>query len=167
MNGSLTLLIRFYFEGATSRAGFGRNSGRTFTVATRAASSSSIFFRSASTRFSSSTTLAIRRGEDVREKIGRMRLRVGDELLILTPKRNLERLKGQESFVILQEVDVPLLTSLPLVPVLSGHRRAVTSVGVIAPHLGGFNHTTELININITIVPGQGIVLMAAGILLG
>jgi len=55
------------------------------------------------------TTLAIRRGEDVREKIGRMRLRVGDELLILAPKLNLERLKKQEGFVILQEVDVPVL----------------------------------------------------------
>ena len=52
-------------------------------------------------------------------------------------------------------------------PVLSGHRQAVTSVGVIAPHSGGFNHTIKLININMIAVPGQDIVLMAAGILLG
>ena len=45
------------------------------------------------------TTLAIRRGEDVREKIGRMRLRVGDELLIVAPRRNLERLREESSFI--------------------------------------------------------------------
>ena len=59
------------------------------------------------------TTLAIRRGEDVWEKIGRMRLRVGDELLILAPRKNLEQLKkGQESFVVLQELEVPVLNPL-------------------------------------------------------
>jgi di/tricarboxylate transporter len=55
------------------------------------------------------TTLAIRRGEDVRQKIGRMRLRVGDELLIVAPRANFQRLREQSSFVILQELDVPLL----------------------------------------------------------
>jgi di/tricarboxylate transporter len=55
------------------------------------------------------TTLAIRRGEDVREKIGRMRLRVGDELLIVAPRRNLPRLREETSFVVLQELDVPVL----------------------------------------------------------
>ena len=55
------------------------------------------------------TTLAIRRGEDIREKIGRMRLRVGDELLIVAPRENLTRLGEQNSFVILQELDVPVL----------------------------------------------------------
>jgi di/tricarboxylate transporter len=57
------------------------------------------------------TTLAIRRGEDVREKIGRMRLRVGDELLIVAPRRNLQRLREEPSFVVLQELDVPVLHS--------------------------------------------------------
>jgi di/tricarboxylate transporter len=55
------------------------------------------------------TTLAIRRGEDVRQKIGRLRLRVGDELLIVAPRRNLARLRDETSFVVLQELDVPVL----------------------------------------------------------
>jgi di/tricarboxylate transporter len=55
------------------------------------------------------TTLAIRRGEDVREKIGRMRLGVGDELLIVAPRRNLPRLREDANFVVLQELDVPVL----------------------------------------------------------
>ena len=54
------------------------------------------------------TALAIRRhGEDIREKIGRIRLRLGDELLILVPRRNLEKLGQETSFVILQELEVP------------------------------------------------------------
>jgi di/tricarboxylate transporter len=55
------------------------------------------------------TTLAIRRGEDIRQKIGLMRLRVGDELLIVAPRRNLERLREEASFVVLQEREVPVL----------------------------------------------------------
>jgi di/tricarboxylate transporter len=55
------------------------------------------------------TTLAIRRGEDTREKVGRMRLKVGDELLIVAPRANLERLHQESDFVILQELDVPVL----------------------------------------------------------
>jgi di/tricarboxylate transporter len=55
------------------------------------------------------TTLAIRRGEDVWEKIGRMRLRVGDELLVVAPRKNLAQLREQESFVVLQELDVTVL----------------------------------------------------------
>jgi di/tricarboxylate transporter len=56
------------------------------------------------------TALAIRRhGEDIREKIGKVRLRLGDELLILAPRQNLDRLKQETDFVILQELDVPVL----------------------------------------------------------
>lgn len=56
------------------------------------------------------TALAIRRhGEDIREKIGHIRLRLGDELLILAPRRNLEKLGKETSFVILQELEVPTL----------------------------------------------------------
>jgi len=58
------------------------------------------------------TTLAVRRGEDVREKIGRMRLRVGDELLIVAPRRNLDRLREDDNFVILEELEVPVLDPL-------------------------------------------------------
>ncbi len=58
------------------------------------------------------TTLAIRRGDDLRERIGRLRLRVGDELLIVVPRRELKRLKEQGSFVVLQELDPPRLAPL-------------------------------------------------------
>jgi len=56
------------------------------------------------------TALAIRRhGLDIREKIGRLRLEVGDELLILAPRVSLDRLRQQTSFVILQELELPVL----------------------------------------------------------
>jgi di/tricarboxylate transporter len=56
------------------------------------------------------TALAIRRhGEDIREKIGKVRLQVGDELLVLAQRRNLDRLRKETSFVILQEVEVPVI----------------------------------------------------------
>jgi di/tricarboxylate transporter len=57
-----------------------------------------------------STALAIRRhGEDIREKIGKVRLRVGDELLVLVQRRHIDRLRRETSFVILQEVEVPMI----------------------------------------------------------
>jgi di/tricarboxylate transporter len=56
------------------------------------------------------TALAIRRhGADIREKIGRVRLRIGDELLLLAHRSNLERLKQQTDFLVLQELEVPVL----------------------------------------------------------
>ena len=56
------------------------------------------------------TALAVRRhGLNIREKIGRLRLAVGDELLILAPRQALDRLKQQTSFVVLQELEVPVL----------------------------------------------------------
>jgi len=56
------------------------------------------------------TALAIRRhGEDIREKIGHVRLTVGDELLILAPRMKLERLRRQTSFVTLEELEVPVI----------------------------------------------------------
>ncbi len=80
------------------------------------------------------TTLAIRRGEDVREKIGRLRLRVGDELLILAPRRNLPRLKEQTSFVVLQELDVPVLK-----PVRATLACLITAGIVAAVTIGNFS----------------------------
>lgn len=56
------------------------------------------------------TALAIRRhGSDMREKIGHVKLRVGDELLVLAPRRSLDRLRRQRSFVILEELEVPVV----------------------------------------------------------
>ncbi len=56
------------------------------------------------------TALAIRRhGEDIREKIGRVRLRIGDELLILAPRQNLNWLRRQIDLIILLELDLPVL----------------------------------------------------------
>ena len=56
------------------------------------------------------TALAIRRhGEDIREKIGHLRLGVGDELLILAPQATLDRLRRQTSFIILEERELPVL----------------------------------------------------------
>jgi len=56
------------------------------------------------------TTMAIRRhGSDIRVKLGRLRLRVGDELLILSPRLNVERLRQQPSFIVLEARDVPAL----------------------------------------------------------
>jgi di/tricarboxylate transporter len=56
------------------------------------------------------TTLAVRRqGEDICEKIGKLRLRVGDELLLLADRTNLARLRSMDDFVFLQELDVPIL----------------------------------------------------------
>ena len=56
------------------------------------------------------TALAVRRhGLNIRAKIGHLRLAVGDELLILAPRHALDRLKRQSSFVVLQELEVPVL----------------------------------------------------------
>lgn len=56
------------------------------------------------------TALAIRRhGEDIREKIGHVRLGVGDELLIRVPRLKLDRLRRESSFVILQELELPMI----------------------------------------------------------
>ena len=56
------------------------------------------------------TALAIRRGgEDLLEKIGHIRLRLGDELLIQAPRQNLAKLRSQRAFLILQELDLPTL----------------------------------------------------------
>jgi len=56
-------------------------------------------------------TLAIRRhGEDIREKIGKVRLHLGDEMLILAPRKNLDRLRRETDFMILEEVEVPVVT---------------------------------------------------------
>jgi di/tricarboxylate transporter len=52
------------------------------------------------------TVLAIRRqGVEIREKIGRVRLQVGDELLVLAARHGLAELKLQRDFIVLQEVE--------------------------------------------------------------
>ena len=56
------------------------------------------------------TALAVRRhGEEIREKVGRLRLMFGDELLILAQRTGIDRLRNQSDFVVLQELDVPVL----------------------------------------------------------
>lgn len=72
-------------------------------------------------RFGASALAIRRHGEDIREKIGRVRMRVGDELLILAPRRNLPRLRRQRSFVMLEELEVPVVKPLA----------ALTAIGVV------------------------------------
>ena len=68
------------------------------------------------------TALAIRRGgEDLLEKIGHIRLRLGDELLIQAPRQSLDKLRQQRAFLILQELDLPVLNV----------RAAITAVGIV------------------------------------
>ncbi len=68
------------------------------------------------------TALAIRRhGEDMRDKIGRVRLRFGDELLIMARRLSLARLREQTDFVVLQELDVAVLRPW----------RAITSLTIV------------------------------------
>ena len=78
------------------------------------------------------TALAIRRhGEDIREKIGHVPLSVGDELLILTPRANLERLGREAAFVILQELEVPVIK-----PVMAATACAIIAGVVTVATLG-------------------------------
>ncbi len=73
------------------------------------------------------TALAIRRhGADLREKIGRVPLRIGDELLLLAHRGNLERLKQDTNFVVLQELEVPVVRPLT----------ALTAIGIVAAVVG-------------------------------
>jgi di/tricarboxylate transporter len=59
------------------------------------------------------TALAIRRhGEEILEKIGKIRLRLGDELLVMAPRRNLERLRRETNFLVLEELDLPVVRPL-------------------------------------------------------
>jgi di/tricarboxylate transporter len=56
--------------------------------------------------------MAIRRhGEDIVDKIGRIRLRVGDELLALGRNADLAKLRRRDGFVVLQELDIPVFNS--------------------------------------------------------
>ena len=69
------------------------------------------------------TALAVRRhGEDIREKVGHVRLQVGDELLVLVPRRNVPRLRREGAFLIMQEVEVPVIKPM----------MAMTSVLIVA-----------------------------------
>ncbi len=55
------------------------------------------------------TALALHRvGEEVVDTVGRVRLRVGDELLVLAPRANLDRLRAQGDLLVLTEEDSPL-----------------------------------------------------------
>jgi len=77
-------------------------------------------------RFGASVVALRRHGEDIVEKVGRIRLQGGDELLILAERRRLARLRQQPEFVVLQEHE-----AAPFDPL-----RALTSaliiVGVVA-----------------------------------
>ena len=80
----------------------------------------------------SATTLAIRRhGADIREKIGHVRLRIGDELLLLAHRSNLEQLKRETDFVVLQELEVPVLR-----PVMALTALLIVAGVVVAAALG-------------------------------
>jgi di/tricarboxylate transporter len=80
------------------------------------------------------TALAVRRhGLNIREKIGRLRLAVGDELLILAPRQSLDRLKQQTSFLILQELELPTLKPLRALVAC-----AITAAIVVVATLGWF-----------------------------
>jgi len=69
------------------------------------------------------TALAVRRhGEDILEKVGHVRLQVGDELLVSAPRRNLGRLRREGAFLVLQELEVPVVKPLA----------ALTAVGIVA-----------------------------------
>jgi di/tricarboxylate transporter len=69
------------------------------------------------------TVLAIRRqGGEIREKIGRVRLRVGDELLVLAPRHALDQLRDESDFIVLQEVRHTTLHT----------RRAAVAVAIVA-----------------------------------
>jgi di/tricarboxylate transporter len=73
------------------------------------------------------TALAIRRhGEDIREKVGRVRLQFGDELLIMVRRLSLSRLREQTDFVVLQELDVPVLRPW----------KALMSLGIVGAVVG-------------------------------
>jgi di/tricarboxylate transporter len=76
--------------------------------------------------------MAIRRhGEDIVEKIGRVRLRLGDELLVLGRNENLEQLRRRDGFVVLQELDIPVFKP---VKVMSA---GLIVVGVVASAAAG------------------------------
>jgi len=56
------------------------------------------------------TVLAIRHyGREIRERIARIPLRGGDELLVLVPRQNLQRLRAEPSFVPLGELEIPVV----------------------------------------------------------
>jgi di/tricarboxylate transporter len=66
------------------------------------------------------TAIAIRRhGLELRAKIGKLPLAVGDELLILAHRNRLESLSQQSSFVILEELELPVLRPLHAVTACS------------------------------------------------
>ncbi|MDX1387940.1 MAG: SLC13 family permease, partial [Acidobacteriota bacterium] len=69
------------------------------------------------------TALAIRRhGEDIVQKIGKTRLRVGDELLIVAPRANLENLRKETDFLMLEEVEIPVFQPV----------HAITAITIVA-----------------------------------
>jgi di/tricarboxylate transporter len=59
------------------------------------------------------TALAVRRhGEEILEKIGQVRLRLGDELLIVAPRKNLTRVRKGTGLLILEELELPVIRPL-------------------------------------------------------
>ena len=73
------------------------------------------------------TVLAIRHyGRELRERIAQTPLRGGDELLVLVPRQNLERLRDEPSFVLLGELEIPVVRP----------RRALIAGSIIAGVVG-------------------------------
>jgi di/tricarboxylate transporter len=84
------------------------------------------------------TALAIRRhGEDIRDKVGHVRLQVGDELLVLGPRRTLPRLRREGAFLIMQEVEVPVIK--PMMALTS----VIIVIGVVAVATSGLYSIAE------------------------
>jgi len=50
-----------------------------------------------------------RRGQTIRDKLNSVRLRLGDALLLMGPKTDIAKLRADENFVMLQEVEEPSL----------------------------------------------------------
>jgi di/tricarboxylate transporter len=50
-----------------------------------------------------------RRGETIRDKLNTVRLGLGDALLIQAPEEQIARLRADESFIVLDEVDEPAM----------------------------------------------------------
>ena len=63
-----------------------------------------------------------RRGETIRDKLNTVRLGLGDALLIQAPEEQIRRLRGDESFIVLDEVDEPGMRrhKVPIVLVVIG-----------------------------------------------
>lgn len=74
-----------------------------------------------------------RRGQTLRDKLSEVRLQFGDALLLQAPKVEVERLRGDESFIVLSEVDEPSLRGrkAPLVMAIIALAVGLAAFGVL------------------------------------